>query len=306
MASDADAADTDEAEVAESEPERVGALTGQPIGAGASGDSPEESAGVGTEQAPAPSPAPRPKSKARDVGARKPASGLAGQDAAAAPATQQPEAPASPAQADEPEAAEGRAAPAKRRRNQYVLAGALVLVALLFAGAAVFFKIKGNEVESATNNAALLDPARTAQVKEEVSGAVEALFSYDFNDIGKTEQAANDLLVTDKAKGAYDKLLGEVKRLAPQQKMVVTTKVTRSGVIMLDGDRAKLLVFVDQTSTRADANETSAGGSQLSVTAQQRDGKWKLTDLNAYTDGGQGQQQAPAQGGQQAPDQGGN
>ncbi|WUV59251.1 hypothetical protein OG371_18955 [Amycolatopsis sp. NBC_01480] len=158
----------------------------------------------------------------------------------------------------------------------------LVIVGLVLAGLAVFFKLQYDTAEGATSNTALLDVAKTAQVKDQVSQATESLFSYDFNNIKKTEDAANNLLANNDVKAKYNSLMGEVKRLAPQQKMVVTCKVTRSAVIMLDGDRARVMVFVDQTSTRADTKQTTAGSAQLHVDAQLQGNTWKITDLDTY------------------------
>ncbi|ANN20819.1 hypothetical protein SD37_37985 [Amycolatopsis orientalis] len=167
--------------------------------------------------------------------------------------------------------------------RQLILAGALVVVGLLLAGAAVLFKIQADDVTSSTNNTALLDVAKTSQVKDQVSKATEALFSYDYTNIAKTEAAAADLLVNDEVRAKYNLLMGEVKRLAPQQKMVVTCKVTRSAVIRLEGDRADVMVFVDQSSTRADTNKTTAGSAQLHLNAELQGDKWKITAMNTYS-----------------------
>nr|WP_167386366.1 hypothetical protein [Amycolatopsis regifaucium] len=172
--------------------------------------------------------------------------------------------------------------PKKPGSRQLILAGALVVVGLLLAAAAVLFKIQADEVTSSTENTALLDVAKTSQVKDQVAKATEALFSYDYNNIAKTEAAANDLLVNDEVRAKYNLLMGEVKRLAPQQKMVVTCKVTRSAVIRLEGDRADVMVFVDQSSTRADTNKTTAGSAQLHLNAELQGDKWKITAMNTY------------------------
>jgi Mce-associated membrane protein len=174
----------------------------------------------------------------------------------------------------------------------------LVIVGLVLAGLAVFFKLQYDTAEGATSNTALLDVAKTAQVKDQVSQATESLFSYDFNNIKKTEDAANNLLANNDVKAKYNSLMGEVKRLAPQQKMVVTCKVTRSAVIMLDGDRARVMVFVDQTSTRADTKQTTAGSAQLHVDAQLQGNTWKITDLDTYKAPAAPSGQPPASSGQ--------
>jgi Mce-associated membrane protein len=187
------------------------------------------------------------------------------------------------------------AKPKSKASWQLVLAGVLVVVGLLLAAGAVIFKIQADDVSRSTNNTALLDVARTAQVKDQVSKATEALFSYDYNNIAKTETAAADRLVNDEVRGKYNLLMGEVKRLAPQQKMVVTCKVTRSAVIRLEGDRADVMVFVDQSSTRADTNKTTAGSAQLHLNAELQGDKWKITAMNTYAaPGAPAQQSAPA------------
>lgn len=203
---------------------------------------------------------PAPRRKKRDTGIAKP--------------TEEAEVVAAE---DEPAKPAGSKVP-----KPYLVAGALVLVALILGGLAFWFKSEEVKVSSATSNTALLDVAKTAQVKDAVSKAAEALFSYDFSNIKKTEDAANDLLANDDVKNKYNSLMGEVKRLAPQQKMIVTCKVTRAAVIMLNGDLAKVMVFVDQTSTRTDTKKTTAGTAQLHLNAQLQGDKWKITDMDTY------------------------
>lgn len=213
---------------------------------------------------------------------------VAGEDVAARPAPRRKKRDTGIAKPTDVTEAEASAAASEDEpavspvRKPYVVAGALVLVALVLGGLAYWFKSEEVKVSSATSNTALLDVAKTAQVKDAVSKAAESLFSYDFNNIKKTEDAANDLLANDDVKNKYNSLMGEVKRLAPAQKMVVTCKVTRAAVIMLNGDLAKVMVFVDQTSTRTDTKKTTAGTAQLHLNAQLQGDKWKITDMDTY------------------------
>ncbi|QFU94026.1 hypothetical protein [Amycolatopsis sp. YIM 10] len=275
QASVADAAETDvvEPEAAEAEVAKADVAEAADTDVVETDEAPAEDAA--SEEAPAKAkPSPRPKAKARDTGVLKPSS----ED-----------------EVEEPVAAEpfAQVFPAKRKRGG-VLIALLLVAAVVFAGLAVWFKIEESEVSASTDNTALLDVAKTAQVKQAVTSAAEALFSYDFNDIAKTENAANDLLVNDEVRQKYNGFMGEVKRLAPEQKMVVTMKVTRSAVVLLDGDRAKVMVSADQTSTRTAQNQTSAGGAQMWFTTELRDGKWKITDLNTYSGGQPAQPTTPA------------
>jgi len=228
-------------------------------------------AGEDTPPEPEPrKPAPRPKP--RDAGAPKPQS-YAEAEAAAA---DEPDEPSSAA------GAEAADAEPRRKLSPFVLAGALFGLALVLAGFAVWFKIEANHAEELTANEALLDTARTAEVSQAGSKAAETLFSYDFNDIAKTQDAAQNLLLNDEVRARYTSLMGEVERLAPEQRIVVTVKATRSAVVMLEGDRARVMVFVDQTATRTDQNQTSSGSAQLWLNLQNVDGQWKVSDLNTY------------------------
>ncbi|WP_410607447.1 hypothetical protein [Amycolatopsis sp. lyj-109] len=231
----------------EEEPQ-VDALTGEPSA---------------EEEAPS---RPSPRRKKRDTGIAKPTD-VSEAEAEAASASEEKPAPA---------------AAGSFSHKPFVLASALGLVAVLLSGLAFWFHTKEEAISDATSNTALLDVAKTAQVKDAVSKAAEALFSYDFNNIKKTEDAANDLLANDDVKNKYNSLMGEVKRLAPQQKMIVTCKVTRAAVIMLNDDLAKVMVFVDQTSTRTDTKKTTAGTAQLHLNAQLQGDKWKITDMDTY------------------------
>nr|WP_098514858.1 hypothetical protein [Amycolatopsis sulphurea] len=215
--------------------------------------------------APPATPRPSPRRKQRDTGRAKPA------DVAEAEAQNRDQPAAEP---PTPERA------AANRTTAY--AAVLLIVGLILAAAAVIFTVKYQEAQASVGNVALLDAAKTAQVKDSVSQATEALFSYDYNNIKKTEDAADSLLANDEVKARYTALMGQVKKLAPQQKMVVTCKVSRAAVIRIDGDLARVMVFVDQTSTRADTKQTAAGTAQLHVDAQWEGSTWKITDLDTY------------------------
>ncbi|MFF5986293.1 hypothetical protein [Prauserella flavalba] len=208
---------------------------------------------------------PAPRRKVRDTGAAKPAS--------------EEEVAVEVAEPD------GEPLPKRGFRNSFALVGVLLVVGLLFAGLAVFFQLKGSDASARTENTALIDVAGTAQVKQEMSSAAERLFSIDYNDIPKNERAADELLVNDEVRQQYEQFMGELKRLAPEQQMVVTVKATRSAVVMLDDDRAKVMVYIDQTATRASDNQTSSGGAALWFTTEKRDGKWKVTDMDTYASG---------------------
>ncbi|MQA60392.1 MAG: hypothetical protein GEU86_02625 [Actinophytocola sp.] len=200
-----------------------------------------------------------------------------------------------PKTADGGDSADGKGA--SRDKSIYLLTAALALVFALIAG---FFTWQYVDTKMLAGNKALSDAVATSQVKEEITGAVETLLSYNYAKIDEHENAVQQILVTDEVKAEFERLYGDVKKRAPEQKIVLTTKVSYAAVMELDGDEARLLVFVEQVAARDKSEERSTGGGQLTVNAQQRDGKWRIAGLDTY-----GEIKKPAgQGGDKKPDGG--
>src|SRR5690606_23534704 len=128
----------------------------------------------------------------------------------------------------------GAAEGGRERRAGYPVLAALVAATLVLSGLAVFFKLRHSEATELTSNAALVDVATTAEVKQAMSDAAERLFSIDYNDMAKTERAAEQLLGSEEVKSTYDTLMGEYREQAGEQKIVVTTTAVRSAVVLLD------------------------------------------------------------------------
>jgi Mce-associated membrane protein len=168
-------------------------------------------------------------------------------------------------------------APAGRRR---LLLPLLVAVSVLLAAAGVGFTVAARAAvdEPAAANHALTDVGATAGVTSAVTLALNRIFSYSYDKTAVTEQAARDVL-RGPALATYDQLFAQVKDKAPLQKLVLTTRVTSSAVQELTGDHARLLVFLDQSATRADNNSSSSAAAQLSVTAERAGNTWKITEL---------------------------
>jgi Mce-associated membrane protein len=160
------------------------------------------------------------------------------------------------------------------------LSVALGVVAALLVGAGVTgLVVAGNLRDSpAGRNSALVDTGRTAEVSAAISNALNQIFSYSYDKTEVTEQAAKDVLRGD-ALVTYDKLFAEVRARAPEQKLVLTTRVIYSAVQSIEEDRAQLFVFLDQSATRVDTNTTSAAAAQLSITAKREDGRWVITGM---------------------------
>lgn len=165
-------------------------------------------------------------------------------------------------------------------RDRRSLTAVVAAAAVVLAGLGGWFLFEANNLRdsSATANTALVDTGRTAEVSAAVSNALNQVFSYSYDKTEVTEQAAADLL-RGAALDTYDRLFAQVREQAPAQKLVLTTRVVSSAVQYLEGDRARLLVFLDQSATRVDADTTNAAAAQLSVTVKLEGDRWVITDL---------------------------
>lgn len=147
--------------------------------------------------------------------------------------------------------------------------------------AAVQLDDQAKQLAEDVDNDALSDPDGTREVVQYLNTAIAETFSYDYRDLGKTESAADKYLTAD-ARCAYDALFGEVRRYAPEQKIILETTVRELALSHLDKDTAEALVYIDQQSTRADVNKTVAVGGQFAITAH-RDGEdWKITGFDMF------------------------
>jgi Mce-associated membrane protein len=179
------------------------------------------------------------------------------------------------------EQTEAEPAPAKPRPAWRRLPALLLAAALVLAGAGVWFTLEARSAAStpAAANLALTDVAATADVTSAVSLAVNRIFSYSYDRTDVTEKAAAAVL-RGAAKDSYDKLFAEVRRKAPEQKLVLTSRVSAIAVQELENGHARLLVFLDQSAVRADNNATDSAAAQLSVTAEHTRDGWVITELD--------------------------
>jgi Mce-associated membrane protein len=179
-----------------------------------------------------------------------------------------------------PEAEQPRAG----RRRSWRIAAALGAATVILGGFGVWATVHANSERSlaAAQNTALTDGPATAAVRREIAAAVNTIFSYNYANTAATRRAAQGLL-TGPAVREYNTLFALVTKNAPAQKLVVSTKVTNAGVEMLNGDRARLLVFANQQDTRAGTGQTSYAGAMFAVTALRQGGRWKIENIDTFS-----------------------
>ncbi|MFE3071456.1 hypothetical protein [Streptomyces sp. NPDC059247] len=149
--------------------------------------------------------------------------------------------------------------------------------------------------DPARANTALSDLARTSEIKGQTAAAVAALFSYDHAGPAPFERARETLL-TGKAVEQHRALFDAVLAKAAEQKSVITTVVTDSAVERIDGDRARVLVYADQSSVSTAGTRGAKGGSKESKARDQGvyagamfavdmvrdDGRWLVGGIDTF------------------------
>ncbi|SDN14550.1 hypothetical protein [Allokutzneria albata] len=186
---------------------------------------------------------------------------------------------ASPDPEPESEAEAESEAPAEER-PWWQLPALLTAVAVVFAALAVWFAAQAatERAESGVDNRALVDTGVTTEVAGQITTAVQSVFSLDYADMGKAERVAKDVL-TGKAVEQYDTLFAEVRKLAPEQKIVLTTTTRQVGVKSIEGDRALVLVFADQHVERTADGRREDVPVQVTLTTERADGRWRISDI---------------------------
>ncbi|MFI2412013.1 hypothetical protein [Streptomyces sp. NPDC018947] len=186
---------------------------------------------------------------------------------------------------DRPDATSER--PPRLRRNRRVLA-VLCLLTVVLGGFAGWAHSRAQAIRDtpAASNTALSDTARTSEIKGQSTKAVAALFSYDHADPGSFDRAAKEWL-TGRAVAQHRDLFGDIRARADEQKAVITTTVTDSAVERIDGDRARVLVYADQSSVST-AGDKKAGedgayaGAMFAVDVERRDGRWLVSGIDTF------------------------
>ncbi|MEU6932461.1 hypothetical protein AB0A05_25270 [Streptomyces sp. NPDC046374] len=187
-----------------------------------------------------------------------------------------------------PQARKASGGPRPRRAAPLVV---LCVLTLLLGGFAGWAHSRAGELRGDPEraNTALTDLARTSEIKGATAEAVAALFSYDHAAPDAFDKAEKTFL-TGKAVAQHRTLFGGVLEQAARQKMVITTTVTDSAVERIDGDRARVLVYADQSSVATAGVKKGAkpqdqgvyAGAMLAVDVVRRDGRWLVENIDTF------------------------
>jgi len=153
----------------------------------------------------------------------------------------------------------------------------LLLVTVVFGAAALVFRGQAARASTGSaDNRAVVDNAATTEVVGQVSKAVETVLSYDYTKLDDNERAAGEV-ITGKYRDEFAKTFADVRKTAPEQKIVLTTTVLLAGVAVLNGDRAEVIATMDLAAVRDTTPYNSPG--RVKVIANKVDGRWKIAEM---------------------------
>jgi Mce-associated membrane protein len=217
-------------------------------------------------------------------------------EAAAAPPRERP-APAEPTGDEEP-ASQKRAKPAKPPKARrpakapkvartgatppnwvlVVLAGLLV-AALALDGFVVWREMSRRNAEEASARALHSALIQAPSVAERAAGP---LLSYRYDTLDRDLAEAQRYL-TDAFRPGYTASIDElVRQEATRARATVEAQVLSSGVVEASGERADVLLFIDQTTTSPTRSEPTTALNRVVFSMVRRDGTWKVADIRAF------------------------
>jgi Mce-associated membrane protein len=171
---------------------------------------------------------------------------------------------------------------ARPSANSVLVMAALMVITVACLVVGTVFVVKAIDKRGGTpDNVALVDHMGTQEAISQVSADVVKIFSYNYASAAASQRAAESVLV-DPGRQQYLTLFKLLQAKAPGQKLTLVVKVVQVGVITLSGANARLLVFLDQTSTRASDNASSTTAAQLQISAVKRGSTWLVNGITPY------------------------
>jgi Mce-associated membrane protein len=170
--------------------------------------------------------------------------------------------------------------PLEPKQPNLLLPIGLVVLALLIAGLGWWFTTKNSQAQVGSGNNALADVNATKDVVGAAQQAVSGVLSYKFDEMDQAATRAKQYLAG-AAVEQYDKSMQALSSQIQSQKLQVTVNPVSVGVVRLNGDDARVLVFADQIGVRTD-KQPAGGPTQFAMDMHRTDGKWKIVKLDFF------------------------
>ncbi|NPD06983.1 hypothetical protein HN031_20095 [Nocardioides sp. zg-1308] len=117
-------------------------------------------------------------------------------------------------------------------------------------------------------------------VREAASEAVARAYSYSWETLADDKAAARALM-TDSMQVRYDRTMAGVTTSSQEDRTVASADVVDTAVVTASTDAARVLVFVNQSTSAEDLEEPTLDLDRVLVTLERDDGTWKVDELDA-------------------------
>ena len=162
-----------------------------------------------------------------------------------------------------------------------------VLAVLVIAAAAVLAWLvlpsdgSAGGTTTAESSDAVVASARTKDdVLDAAAEATTRAYSYSWETLGEDREAARELM-TREMQRRYDRTMAGVGTSSRTNHTVVSAEVVESGLVTATSSRARVLLFVNQTTDGDDLDEPLLNLDRVLVTLVRDDGVWRLDELDA-------------------------
>lgn len=161
--------------------------------------------------------------------------------------------------------------------------GALVLAAALVLGWLV--RGAGDDPAAGVSTAASTQAAvASAAVKDDVlevaSEAATRVYGYSWETLAEDKADARALLTGDML-DQYDRTMAGVATTSRRDRTVVTASVVGEALVHASSSYARVLVFVNQSTTSDELEEPLLNLDRVLVTLERTGGEWKVSELDA-------------------------
>lgn len=163
---------------------------------------------------------------------------------------------------------------------------AVLAVLVVAAAAALLWLVRAGEGPATGVTSAESDRAAVASraVKDDVTEVAEEaatrVYSYSWQTLAEDKAAARDLL-TGGMLAQYDRTMAGVATSSVRDETVVSAEAVGSALVTASGSYARVLVFVNQSTTGQDLDEPTLDLDRVLVTLERGDGAWKVSELDA-------------------------
>jgi Mce-associated membrane protein len=133
---------------------------------------------------------------------------------------------------------------------------------------------------AASGDASVASAAVKDTVLDAASEGATRVYSYSWETLADDKADARALLTGDMLR-QYDRTMAGVATSSRRDRTVVSADVVGAGLVTATTSHARVLVFVNQSTTRADLDEPMLDLDRVLVTLVRTGGEWKVSELDA-------------------------